>query len=65
MFVKMLINGQPAEASDGAVMESHNPYSGELLGTCPVATKEDVDRTLAASASGQNIIRCVNYRVAI
>lgn len=61
MFVKMLINGQPAEASDGAVMESYNPYSGELLGTCPVATKEDVDRTLAASAAGQKVWAAMSY----
>ena len=61
MFVKMLINGQTAEASDGAVMESYNPYSGELLGTCPVATREDVDRTLAAAAEGQKVWAAMSY----
>ena len=43
---KMIIGGKSADASDGAVLKNYNPYTGELIGTVPAATKEDVDRAL-------------------
>lgn len=53
MNMKMLINGKFVGASDGAVAESVNPLNGEVLGTYPVATKEDVEAALDAAQAGK------------
>lgn len=50
---KMIIGGELVDASDGAVLENINPYTGELIGTVPAATQEDVDRAVANAVSGQ------------
>lgn len=57
----MLINGSLVSSSDGAVMRSYNPYSSELLGTCPAATKQDVDEALRAAEAGQKIWGAMSY----
>ena len=55
MDKKKLIDGTFVGASDGAVMENINPYNGELIGTVPKATKEDVDRAVASAKEGAKI----------
>lgn len=50
---KMIIGGKSADASDGAVLNNYNPYTGELIGTVPAATKEDVDLAIANAVEGQ------------
>lgn len=49
----MLINGEWVPASDGVVKQSVNPATGEVLGTAPLATHEDVERALDAARIGQ------------
>lgn len=53
MDMKMLIGGEFVDASDGATLKNFNPYNGELIGTVPAATKEDVDRAVANAVQGQ------------
>ncbi|MDI9472253.1 MAG: aldehyde dehydrogenase family protein [Bacillota bacterium] len=53
MNYKMWIDGLDAEASDGMVQENRNPATGELIGTVPAATKQDVDRAIASAKEGQ------------
>lgn len=50
--MKMLIDGKEIDASSGQVIAVTNPITGEVLDTIPRATKEDVDRALAASKRG-------------
>lgn len=50
---KMIIGGKSVDASDGAVLNNYNPYTGELIGTVPAATKEDVDLAIANAVEGQ------------
>lgn len=49
----MLIAGQWVGASDGAVRASTNPATGEVLGSAPLATREDVERALDAAQEGK------------
>lgn len=49
----MLIDGEWVGASDGALRESTNPATGEVLGRYPQATKADVDRALDAAQRGK------------
>ena len=49
----MLIDGEWVGASDGALRESTNPATGEVLGSYPQATKADVDRALEAAQRGK------------
>lgn len=59
--MKMLIGGQFVDASDGGVMKNYNPYTGELIGTVPAATKEDTDRAVANAVEGAKVwgaMRC-------
>ena len=49
----LLIDGEWTGASDGATKESTNPATGEVLGRYPLATKDDVDRALAAAQKGK------------
>lgn len=53
MDMKMLIGGQFVDASDGKTQENRNPATGELIGTVPAATKEDIDRAVANAVKGQ------------
>lgn len=53
--MKMFIGGVPAEASDGKVIEVLNPATGAVVDTVPAATKEDVDRAVAAAKAAQKI----------
>ena len=50
---KMIIGGQSVDASDGEVLKNFDPYTGELIGTVPAATKEDVDRAVDFAVEGQ------------
>lgn len=52
MDLKMIIGGQFVDASDKKVQENRNPATGELIGTVPAATKEDVDRAIANAVLG-------------
>lgn len=51
--MKMIIAGKAADASDGATMQIICPATGKLLDTVPTATKEDVDRAVAAAKAAQ------------
>jgi succinate-semialdehyde dehydrogenase/glutarate-semialdehyde dehydrogenase len=64
---KMLINGQFVDASDGGVIESVNPTTGEVLGTAPSATREDVNKVLDAANEAKKVWRAmsVNKRLNI
>ena len=53
--MKMIINGKPADASDGAVIEVINPATGVAFDTVPAATAEDIDRAVKAAQAGQKI----------
>lgn len=44
----LYINGQWVPASDGATFKAYNPANGDVLASCAEATKEDVDRAVAA-----------------
>lgn len=46
---KMLIGGEWTEAADKTVLESHNPFDGQLLGTIPAGKQADVDRAVEAA----------------
>lgn len=39
----MIIGGKEVDSNDNMVLENYNAYIGELLGTVPSVTKEDVD----------------------
>lgn len=61
MDMKMIINGEFVDSSDGKVTNNINPYTGEVIGTVPAATKEDVDRAIAYAVEGQKVwsaMRC-------
>ncbi len=47
--MKMLLDGAWVEASDGAVIEIHNPATGDVLDTTPAATVADTDHAIAAA----------------
>ncbi len=51
--MKMLINGELVDASNGAVLNDVDPYTGEVVDTFPDATEEDVKRAIGCSVSGQ------------
>ena len=53
--MKMIINGKPADASDGAVIDVINPATGKAFDTVPSATKEDIDRAVKAAQEGQKV----------
>lgn len=59
MDLQMIIDGQKVGASDGAVQNNINPATGEIIGTIPAATKEDVDRAVASAKRGQKIWQAV------
>ena len=47
--MKMLINGQPADASGGKEFEVINPANGELVDRVPLGDREDVRRAIDAA----------------
>jgi acyl-CoA reductase-like NAD-dependent aldehyde dehydrogenase len=55
--MKMLIDNQWVDSSDGAWMTIHNPGTGEELGKVPRATLEDVKRVVAAAQKGKEAMR--------
>src|SRR5262245_52605052 len=57
--MKMLIDSQWVESSDGAVAEVDNPATGEIIGTVPSATLEDVKRAVAAAQGGKAAMRAL------
>jgi acyl-CoA reductase-like NAD-dependent aldehyde dehydrogenase len=57
--MKMLIDGQKTDASDGGTIQVTNPITNEVIDTIPMATKEDVDRALEASKRGLKKWRAV------
>ncbi|MFV0528968.1 MAG: aldehyde dehydrogenase family protein [Lachnospiraceae bacterium] len=50
--MKMLIDGELTDAYDGRTIEVKNPVTNEVVDTIPQASKQDVDRALAASKRG-------------
>lgn len=61
MNCKMLIDAQWCGASDGATFNNYNPYTNELIGTVPSATKEDVDRAIDSAYEGQKEWAAIPY----
>lgn len=59
MEFQMLIDGKKTGASNGAVQTNINPATGEVIGTVPAATKEDVERAVASAREGQKIWQAV------
>lgn len=53
--MKMIINGKPTEASDGAVIDVINPATGKVFDTVPAATEADIDSAVVAAQKGQKI----------
>jgi len=51
--MKMIIGGKFVDSSDGAVLKNINPYTGDLIGTVPAATKEDIEKAAAFAVEGQ------------
>ncbi len=50
--MKMIIDGEKVDASDGRAIEVLNPATMEVIDTVPAATTEDLDRALNAAAAG-------------
>ncbi len=55
--MNMLIDGQWVDASNGECMSIYNPGTGEVLGTVPKATIQDVERAVAAAQKGKEAMR--------
>ena len=51
--MKMLIDSQWVEASDGAWMEVHNPATGEVIDSVPKGTLDDARRVVEAAQRGK------------
>jgi betaine-aldehyde dehydrogenase len=49
--VRNVINGELADASDGATTDLINPSTGEVFGTAPLSTEADVDKAYTAAAT--------------
>jgi acyl-CoA reductase-like NAD-dependent aldehyde dehydrogenase len=60
--MKMLIDGQWVESSDGKWMDIHNPGTGEVLGKVPKATVQDAERAVAAAQNGKEAMRKLTAR---
>ncbi|KAF9003380.1 aldehyde dehydrogenase domain-containing protein [Cyathus striatus] len=50
-FTTLVINGHHVPSSDGATFEVHSPYSGNLVGTCASATKQDCEAAISAASN--------------
>ena len=46
---QMIIGGEHVDALDGQTFEVHNPATGEVIATVPLAGKADVDRAVEAA----------------
>jgi acyl-CoA reductase-like NAD-dependent aldehyde dehydrogenase len=55
--MKMFVENQWVEASDGAWTEIRNPGTGEVLDRVPRGTLEDVTRVVAAAQKGRKAMR--------
>jgi len=56
MFTKkMIINGEKRDSKDGKIIEVYNPYNGEVIGSVPDATKDDVEKAVAVAQIGKKI----------
>lgn len=53
--MKMIINGQKVDASNGRTMNVYNPAKGTIIDTVPVATKDDVERAVDCAVAGQKV----------
>lgn len=53
--MKMFINGVPADAADGKVIEVINPATGTVVDTVPAATEEDIKKAVTAAKAAQKI----------
>ncbi|MFI3206745.1 MAG: aldehyde dehydrogenase family protein [Clostridia bacterium] len=53
LHYKCLINGELVNSSDEKIIEVFNPYNGELVGTIPAGTKEDVTKILKSADVAQ------------
>ncbi len=51
--MKMILNGQFVDSSDGVFDEVINPATGEVVDTVPRATLEDLDNAIALAVEGQ------------
>lgn len=51
--MKMIIDGKPAGASDGAVIDVINPATGQVVDTVPAATEADVKLAVEKAKLGQ------------
>lgn len=47
----MIIGGGPKLASDGGIIESHDPATGAVIGAFPAATSEDVNDAVQHAAT--------------
>jgi acyl-CoA reductase-like NAD-dependent aldehyde dehydrogenase len=54
--MKMLLNSQWVEASDGKRFEVHNPATGEVIDTVPRGTLDDARMAVAAAQDGRRAI---------
>lgn len=50
---KLLMNGQLRDSSNEKIVEVYNPYNGDLIGTVPAGTKEDVREMLKVADRAQ------------
>ena len=50
--MRMIIGGKRCDAGDGAVQEVINPATHEIIDTVPMATKEDMERTVSHARKG-------------
>lgn len=64
---RMLIAGKKVEASDGSAFDVTNPATGAVVASVPSATRDDIDRALAAAKKAQPLwaAKPVHERVAI
>jgi acyl-CoA reductase-like NAD-dependent aldehyde dehydrogenase len=61
--MKMLIDGQWVEASNGKWQEVFNPGTGEVIDRVPLATLEDAEKALEAAQRGRVAMReCPAYK---
>jgi acyl-CoA reductase-like NAD-dependent aldehyde dehydrogenase len=55
--MKMLIDGQWVESSDGKWTDIYNPGTGEIIDKVPRATLQDAERAVAAAQAGKEAMR--------
>lgn len=50
--MKMIIGGKKVDSSDGKVANLISPFDQKVIGTVPVATREDVELTICNAQKG-------------